>query len=35
LIRWISSDGKIIAANLYSGKEDEILKDLNETVYKK
>lgn len=35
LIRWISSDRKIMASNQYSGKEDEILKDLNDTDYKK
>ncbi len=35
LIRWVGSNGKIIASNQYSAKEKEILQDLNETVFYK
>jgi hypothetical protein len=35
LIRWIGPNGNIVGANLYPTKEKEIVKDLNEDVYRK
>jgi hypothetical protein len=34
LIRWIGPNDKIVEANLYRTKEKEMVKDLNEDVFK-